>query len=303
MLARSLRAPDQIDVVRHGGWILERKLDGLRCLAVRNGPRVELWSRNHRPFTERFRAIAETLASLPVDDFALDGEIVAFDGDRTSFGLLQEPSGTGIPVYCVFDLLHLLGADTTGLPVRDRKTLLAQFLTLAPDQVRPVEELEGDPQAALASACGRGWEGLVAKRAASPYCSGRSADWRKMKCASRREFVIGGWTDPSGARTGFGAVLVGYPGDGGLHYAGRVGTGFDERLLRDLYAGLKTLEARQSPFVEAIPPQGVHWCRPELVAEVAFGEWTREGRLRHPRFVRLRPDRSPLELGRDPGPS
>jgi bifunctional non-homologous end joining protein LigD len=303
MLARNLKAPEQIDAVRRGGWILERKLDGLRCVAVRNGPSVELWSRNHLPFTGRFGDIAEALGSLPIDNFAVDGEIVAFDGDRTSFGLLQEPGGIGVPVYCVFDLLHLLGEDTTGLPARDRKTLLARFLALAADRVRPVEELEGDPQTALASACERGWEGLVAKRAASPYRSGRSADWRKMKCANRREFVIGGWTDPSGARTGFGALLVGYHGNGALHYAGRVGTGFDERLLHDLYAGLKTLESPQSPVAEAIPAKGVHWCRPELVAEVAFGEWTREGRLRHPRFVRLRPDRSGPEVGRESGPS
>jgi bifunctional non-homologous end joining protein LigD len=263
---------------------------------------VELWSRNRLPFTGRFPALAEALASLPVDNFAIDGEIVAFEGDRTSFGLLQEPGGTVVPVYCVFDLLHLLGEDTTGIAARDRRTLLGQFLSLAPEQVRPVEELEGEPQAALAEACRRGWEGLVAKQAASPYRSGRSADWRKMKCAKQQDFVIGGWTDPSGARTGFGAVLVGYHRADGFHYAGRVGTGFDERLLRDLYVAVKALETGTSPFVESIPAKGIHWCRPELVAEVAFGEWTRDLRLRHPRFLRLRPDRNPFEVGRQPDP-
>jgi bifunctional non-homologous end joining protein LigD len=300
MLAQSLRAPEQIDVLRRGDWILERKLDGLRCLAIRYGAAVELWSRNRLPFTERFRLVASALASLPVDNFAIDGEIVAFDGDRTSFGLLQDPAGAAQPVYCVFDLLHLLGEDTTGLPAQDRRKLVARLLDDPPDGVRLVEQVDGDPEAALAAACGRGWEGLVAKRAGSPYRSGRSSDWRKFKCTNRQDFVLGGWTDPSGARTGFGAILVGYYESDGFHYAGRVGTGFDERLLRDLYGALKALETADSPFVEPVPAKGVHWCRPELVAEIAYGEWTRERRLRHPRFISLRPEKSPGELRRPP---
>jgi ATP-dependent DNA ligase len=149
-------------------------------------------------------------------------------------------------------------------------------------------------------ACRQGWEGLVAKKESSTYRAGRSSDWRKLKCQSRQEFVIGGWTDPSGARTGFGALIIGYFENGRLLCAGRVGTGFDERSLRTLFERLRAMETASSPFTDVEREKGAHWVRPELVAEVAFSEWTRDGRLRHPSFLGLREDKSPTEVVREP---
>lgn len=301
MLAQPLRLPREARLLRSGGWVYQRKLDGLRCIAVRNGGDVRLWSRNHQPFTERFAQVAASLASLPAESFTLDGELVAFEGDRTSFALLQRPRPGTAPVYCAFDVLHLLGRDTTGLPFNDRARLLAQALAGSGPGVRAVEVLEGDGEALLERACRSGWEGLVAKRAGSPYLPGRrSADWRKLKCSACQELVVGGWTDPSGTRKGLGAILVGYYDDGGrLRYAGKVGTGFDERELEDLRRRLGGLATASSPFEDQVPVKGVHWARPELVAAVELSEWTPEGRLRHPRYVGLRPDRAAAAVRRE----
>ncbi|MDQ6784869.1 MAG: non-homologous end-joining DNA ligase, partial [Actinomycetota bacterium] len=281
------------------GWLYERKLDGLRSIAVRNGAEVELWSRNHQRFTPRFPDVVSALASLAADTFTIDGELVAFDGERTSFGLLQG-GGDRTPVYYAFDLLQLLGRDTTGLPLIDRKRLLAQAVQDAPDALRTVEALDGDPAVLLAEACRSGWEGLVAKRADSTYRAGRSSDWQKLKCSASQELVIGGWTDPSGSRSGFGALLLGYYDDGdALRYAGKVGTGFNEQQLRTLRAQLDERGVARSPFADPVPLKGAHWARPELVAGVSFTEWTAEGRLRHPSFTGLREDREPKEVRRE----
>lgn len=283
-----------------GEWQVERKFDGLRCVAVRNGARVELWSRNHLPFTGRFPEVVESLAALDADTFCIDGEIVAFDGTRTSFGMLQRPGGTSTAVYCAFDLLQLLGRDTTALPLGDRQALLARLVDRRTGSLTVVEALDGDPAALLDRACEEGWEGLIAKRVGSPYRSGRSGDWLKLKCSAGQELVIGGWTDPTGARSGFGALLVGYyDRDGQLHYAGKVGTGFDEQTLRDLHRRLLGLAADASPFAEAVKVKGSHWVRPDLIGEVAFTEWTSDGRLRHPSFRGLRPDKDPREVRRE----
>jgi DNA ligase D-like protein (predicted ligase) len=293
MLAQSLDVPEQIGVVRGGDWVFERKLDGLRSIAVRRGQEVELWSRNRLSFLGRFPQVAAALAAVPVDDFTIDGEVVVFDGLRTSFGLLQNPRPDRPPVYCAFDLLHLLGRDTTGLPLTDRFDLLQQVLAVAPTGIITPERLQGDPDVLLREACSSGWEGLMAKRGSSTYKSGRSPDWRKLKCTLRQELVIGGWTDPSsGQRSGFGALLIGYYGnDGRLHYAGKVGTGFDDRTLRSIHGQLLRLALEASPFVEVPRMKGVHWVQPVLVADVEFSEWTRDGRLRHPSFVGLRQDK------------
>lgn len=283
-----------------GEWQVERKFDGLRCVAVRNGPRVELWSRNHLPFTARFPEVVEALAALDADTFCIDGEIVAFDGERTSFGMLQQARGTAAAVYCAFDLLQLLGRDTTGLPLADRQALLARLVGQGTDPLTVVEALDGDPAVLLERACADGWEGLIAKRVGSPYRPGRSGDWLKLKCSAGQELVIGGWTDPTGARSGFGALLVGYyDADRQLHYAGKVGTGFDEQTLRDLHRQLLDLAVDESPFAEAAKVKGAHWVRPALVGEVAFTEWTSDGRLRHPAFRGLRPDKDPQEVRRE----
>ena len=291
MLAQGLHFPSEAGPLRSGEWVYERKLDGLRCVAVREGARLELWSRNHLPFNRRFPWLRAALLALPVDSFVLDGEIVAFDGDRTSFQLLQSGEG-GEAAFVAFDLLYLLGRDTTALPLTDRTGLLGQVLGLGDGgTLRSSLHLAGAPDELMKTACSHGWEGLVAKRATSTYRSGRSPDWRKLKCTARQELVIGGWTEPGGARTGFGAILVGYYDSGIFRYAGKVGTGFDERTLRTLHSTLRSLAVASAPFENPPPERGTHWVKPVLVAEVAFTEWTRDGRLRHPAFLGLRDDK------------
>ncbi len=301
MLAQPVREPQDFRQLEGPGWLYERKLDGLRCIAVRNDDQVELWSRNHQPFTARFPAVVAALAALPVGNFTIDGELVAFDGKRTSFARLQQPRPATPPELHVFDLLHLLGRDTTGLPLTDRQRLLAQALEGVGASVHVVQSVEGsNPKELLAAACQEEWEGLVAKRAESTYRAGRSPDWRKLKCSASQDLVVGGWTDPSGRRPGLGALLVGYYDDQeALHYAGRVGTGFDDRELADLQATLAGLATDSSPFVDAEPVKGSHWARPELVVAVAFTEWTPDGRLRHPIFEGVRTDRDPAEIRRE----
>ena len=304
MLAQPLRFPDESAPLRTGEWVYERKLDGVRCIAVRDGPRVELWSRNHLALAKRFPTLLDAVSALPVASFVLDGEAVAFEGGRTSFQLLQSGSGAET-VLVAFDLLHLLGHSTTRLPLVERTDLLRR--TVATDssgsgQIRTSEHLIGGPEELMARACSEGWEGLVAKRAYSSYRNGRSPDWRKMKCSARQELVIGGWTDPSGKRTGFGALLVGYYDGNELVYAGKVGTGFDERILRSLHERLRLLATPRSPFADPPRDRAAHWVEPELVAEIAFTEWTRDGRMRHPSFLGLRFDKDAGSVVRETGP-
>ncbi len=301
MLATPLRVPDEMGVLRRGDWVYERKLDGLRGIAVRDGQGVSLWSRNRLSFSSRFPELVSALAAIPVPQFVLDGEIAAFAGGRTSFQLLQSaPPGDGRrTVYVAFDLLSLLGRDTTGLPIEERRELLRKALGPDRELVSVSEQVTGDPTALLAAACEAGWEGLVAKRRSSLYRPGRSGDWRKLKCSARQELVIGGWTDPSGARTGFGALLVGYYEEDRLVYAGKVGTGFDERTLRQLHSAMLAMAVDSSPFSDAPRMRDAHWIRPELVAEIEFTEWTRDGRLRHPRYLGPRPDKPARDVRRE----
>jgi bifunctional non-homologous end joining protein LigD len=299
MLAQPLKKTE-LRAVSGDDWQYERKLDGLRCLAVRNGSQVTLWSRNHLQFTQRFPEIVEALAKLPADNFTIDGEVVAFVGNRTSFAELQRPNRSSPPVYCVFDLLHLLGKDTTILPLEDRQKLLAQTVQHASDRISLVERLDGEPQQLLDEACKNGWEGLIAKRTSPPYQSGRSHDWRKVKCSASQELAVVGWTDPTGSRIGFGALLVGYYDDkGALHYAGKVGTGFDDKTLKELHTRLAKAEIDTPPLSETVKEKKAHWVRPELVAAISFTEWTNDGRLRHPSFQGLRPDKKPEEVRRE----
>jgi bifunctional non-homologous end joining protein LigD len=281
-------------------WQYERKLDGLRCVAVRNGDQVDLWSRNQLSFNARFPSVVAALTSLQADNFVLDGELVAFDAlGETSFGLLQG-GHPGAITYCVFDLLTLLGRDTTGLPLAERQSLMVALVDGAPAALQPVRPLVGSPADLLAQACAAGWEGLVAKRVGSVYRAGRSPDWQKLKCTASQELVIGGWTEPQRSRVGFGAILVGYyDDDGSLRYAGKVGTGFSDALLRSLHAQLLALEVAESPFSEVVREKGAHWARPELVGAVNFTEWTTDGRLRHPAFQGLRPDKAASDVRRE----
>jgi DNA ligase D-like protein (predicted ligase) len=290
-------------------WIFERKLDGERCLAFVQGGAARLRSRTRHRLDGTYPEIVDALGAATEHDVVVDGEVVAFDDGRTSFARLQGRIGitdpvlarrSGIPVaYHVFDLLHADGHDVTGLPLRLRRTLLRRALRFrAPLHVTVHRNAEGERL--LDEACRQGWEGLIAKRAESPYVGRRSPDWLKLKCSNRQEMVVGGFTDPRGRRVGFGALLIGYHDDSRLVYAGKVGTGYDTATLRRLRSRLDALEQPQSPFLrgEGREP-GVHWVRPELVAEVEFTEWTVDGRLRHPRFVGLRDDKPAGEVRRE----
>jgi bifunctional non-homologous end joining protein LigD len=278
-------------------WLFERKLDGIRCLASRDGREVSLRSRTDKPLG--FPGLAAALERDPARRFVVDGEVVAFDRRGvTSFERLQRRNGVPLYVY-FFDLLWLDGYDTTALPLRARKALLRRALAFH-GPVRWMPHRNRDGERLYREACEKGLEGLIAKRADSRYVQGRSRDWLKFKCSHEQELVIGGFTAPKGSRTEFGALLVGYYEDGDLRYAGKVGTGFDRRELERLGRRLRGLEQDEPPFVDVHPvPRSAHWVRPELVAQVAFAEWTRDGRLRHPRYLGLREDKRAAEVVRE----
>ena len=235
--------------------------------------------------------------------------MVAYDGDQTSFGRLQRRLGVRRPsaelmashpvVYCVFDLLEIDGVDLTGRPLLQRRARLVK--AIRPRTALQVSEAwRGDSERRFSAACRSGWEGLIAKRVDAPYIRGRSKDWLKLKCTSGQEFVIGGYTDPAGSRTDFGALLVGYYENGRLVYTGKVGTGYSKSTLSTLGARLRRLETPTSPFIEVRPtPRRTHWTSPELVAQVGFAEWTRDSRLRQPRFLGLRDDKLPDDVVRE----
>jgi bifunctional non-homologous end joining protein LigD len=282
------------------GWVYERKLDGLRCIAVKSGDRVELWSRSQQSFLGRFGGIAGAIGGLSAADLVLDGEIVALEGDRTSFSLLQRPGSTAKPFLYAFDVLHLNGDDLRSQPLLERKRLLGKVVKgTSSGVVRRVRHVEGDPSALLRQACTDGWEGLIAKRADGVYRAGRSSDWLKLKCSASQELVIGGWTEPRGARTHFGALLVGYHDAEGFRYAGKVGTGFDTATLADLHRRMVARERPTSPFVDRVRERSAHWTEPELVANFGFTEWTTDGKLRHPRYEGLRPDKDARSVTRE----
>lgn len=292
------------------GWIFERKLDGVRALAVRENGKPALRSRSGRRLDATYPEIIEALAGQDCADFTVDGEIVAYSHGRTDFARLQQRMGLTRPAdvaaskvvvtYYVFDLLRLDGVDVRRLPLRSRKSLLRRSLTFTAPLRFNTHRNEGGPEL-LADACRRGWEGLIAKRADSPYQTRRSGDWLKLKCSRGQEFVVGGFTEPTGSREGIGALLIGYYEGGRLRYAGKVGTGFDRRTLLALREELEELRVTASPFDDPVPERTAHWARPRLVAQVAFTEWTRDGMLRHPRYQGLRDDKSPAEIVRERG--
>lgn len=280
-------------------WAFERKLDGIRCIAVKADRSVRLLSRNHLSLNGRFPEIAAALEADAATQVVLDGEIVAFAGGRTSFERLQQRSERRVSVfYYAFDLLHLAGCDTTALPQHARRRLLRGTigfrgaLRLTPSRKREGESL-------FAHACRSGWEGLIAKRADAPYVHGRSRDWLKLKCGAEQELVIGGYTAPRGSRSDLGALLLGHFENGRLRYAGKVGTGFSAAVLRDLAAQLAPLRRERTPFADDVRVPHVTWVEPRLVAQVGFSEWTRDGRLRHPRFLGLRDDKAAEDVVRE----
>ena len=282
-------------------WIFERKLDGVRCLAHRDGDGVRLVSRTDRSMNGDYPELVGALETEPCEDFVIDGEVVAFGaGGVTSFSRLQRRHRERVAIfYYVFDLLRLEGEDVRDLPLRQRKAELRRALRFE-GHVRFSPHRNEDGEELFRDACRKGLEGLMAKRGDSPYRATRSSDWRKLKCHAEQELVIGGYTAPQGSRTDFGALLVGYFEGGRLSYAGKVGTGFDQATLRDLGARLRKLERDDPPFVDVHPiPRGTHWVEPELVGQIAFTEWTRDGRLRHPRYLGLRTDKAAREVVRE----
>jgi bifunctional non-homologous end joining protein LigD len=292
-------------------WILERKLDGIRAIASRADGRVRLLSRGAKPLDAAFPELADALAEQECADFTVDGEIVALHDGATDFSRLQQRIGLTDPrqaraskvevTFFVFDLLRLDGQDTTRLQLLRRKALLRDALHFGgPLRFTTHRRAAKDARPALEQACSRGWEGLIAKRADGRYVHRRSPDWLKLKCARGQEFVVGGFTEPEGSRVGFGALLLGYYQGGGLRYAGKVGTGWDTKALRTLRARFDELEQDRSPFDGVVRERGVvHWVRPEFVAQVGFTEWTRDGMLRHPRYLGRREDKRALDVVRE----
>lgn len=259
--------------------------------------------------TRTYPEIADALSCGATIELFVDGEVVAFAGRRTSFERLQgrlwrtDPDAariTGIAVfYYVFDLLFADGCDVRRLPLLSRKKRLRAAVTFR-EPLRFTTHRKGAGEEAYRQACGRGDEGVIAKRAAAPYATGRSPEWLKFKCVRDQEFVIGGWTEPKGSRAGFGALLIGYYDRGTLVYAGKVGTGFGEQMLRTLSGEMRQREVDQSPFGRnPVRERTAHWVRPELVAQIGFTEWTRDGMLRHPRFQGLRTDKAAPDVVRE----
>ncbi|MER7540813.1 non-homologous end-joining DNA ligase [Streptomyces sp. NPDC097704] len=291
--------------------LFERKLDGVRAVAIRDGDRLRLLSRTGKNLNDTYPELVDALAAQDCRDFAVDGEITAVKGGRSDFALLQQRMQLTRPEdvrasrvsvrYYLFDLLSLDGWRTTTLPLRTRKSLLRDALDFrTPLRYTPHRVGHGGRQL-LADACGRDWEGLVAKRADGRYVHHRSTGWLKLKCAAGQELVIGGFTEPTGSRVGFGALLVGHYEGERLRYAGEVGAGYGIRTLRSLRARLDRLEQDRSPFADDVRERAAHWVRPELVAQIGFTEWTGAGRLRHPRYLGLRDDERPTGVIRERG--
>ena len=266
-------------------WTFERKLDGIRMLAFKHGSSVRLLSRNRLSLLTAYPAVADALARLPIDDAVLDGEATGAWGRQ------------GRADYHVFDVLWLDGQDLRSLTLEARRARLWDIPFALPiARVRPLDGPEP-----WARACREGWEGVIAKRLDSPYEPRRSKHWLKMKCEATQELVVGGFTDPRGRRVGLGALLVGYFEGHDFVFAGKVGTGFDTALLLSLRERLNPLGIDHPPFTKGagLPRAGAHWVQPKVVVQVAFTEWTVHGKLRHPRLLGLRIDKSARQVTRE----
>lgn len=289
----------------HINWIFERKLDGERCLAFRKGKSVRIMSRNGKKLNGTYPEIVDALLKLDPDDFIIDGEIVAFDGKITSFTRLQnrmhiedsaEARKSGVRVYYyLFDMIHINGFDISGLQLKNRKSILKQAFSFK-DPLRWLPHRNEKGEAFYREACKKGWEGVIAKRSDSKYIQSRSRKWLKFKCVAEQEFVVGGYTKPRGERIGFGALLVGYYKDEKLMYAGKVGTGYDTTTLKKLGKRLKSLHQKTSPFSVDVNENDAKWVRPKMVVQIGFTEWTKDGKLRHPRYLGLRRDKKPKKV-------
>ncbi|HEX3628596.1 MAG TPA: non-homologous end-joining DNA ligase [Verrucomicrobiae bacterium] len=312
MKARLLSSPPT-----QGDWIYEIKFDGYRAMAFKDGGAVRLFSRNEKDFGEKFPEIVAAVASLEPDEAIIDGEIVALDSKGvSSFQLLQtiEIGERPAVYYYAFDLLQLDGKDLRKLPLVERKARLEQILKNAPEEIRYSASLGNDTQKLLKQVAKLGLEGLIGKQTDSIYEPGkRSGVWIKLKSRREQEFVIGGYTDPKGARSHFGALLVGFFDGSQLKFCGKVGTGFNTKLLSSLHGRLNAIHRADCPFVNLPELRGsryspritagemkkCHWVEPELVCQVAFSEWTRDDKLRQPAFLGLREDKDAGEVVRE----
>jgi bifunctional non-homologous end joining protein LigD len=302
----------------HGDWIYELKFDGFRAIAVKNGKKASLISRNNKTLNSRFPEIVDAIEELPVRECVVDGEIVALDEKgRSSFQLLQdlEMEGRKAPLrFYLFDLLQLDGKDLTGLPLGGRKEVLAKICEQVADPIRYSGAIGGKVKSLLTEVRRRGLEGLIGKQRDSVYEPGRrSGAWIKLKCVNEQEFVIGGYTPPAGARKHFGAILVGYFEGDRLIFAGKVGTGFTAKTLASLHKRFQERERDDCPFADLPSKQGgkwiqgitpsmmkkMHWIDPSLVAQIKFAEWTRDKSLRAPVFLGLREDKKAREVIRE----
>ncbi|PYL48003.1 MAG: ATP-dependent DNA ligase [Verrucomicrobia bacterium] len=301
-----------------GDWVYELKFDGIRALAIKDGRTIQLISRNEKKLNDRFPEIVQAAADFDADECVVDGEVVAMDEEgRSSFQLLQRTELDGkdaLLAFYVFDLLQLNGHSLINVPLTLRKDALMRLIPPSGDVIRFSGALGTDAKTLLPEIQRRSLEGLIGKQRDSVYESGRrSGTWIKLKCVTEQEFVIGGFTPPAGARKHFGALLVGYYDKGRLRFAGKVGTGFDAKLLSSLYKRMRAEESTTCPFtdlpskqngewVQGITPsmmRKINWVNPKFVCQVKFSEWTRDLKLRQPVFLGLREDKDPREVERE----
>ena len=289
-------------------WIYERKWDGIRIIAFKNGEEVKLITRNQKDYSEKYPHIVEALKKQKTHNYILDGEVVAFQDNTSGFSLLQRRALIGEDhlklKYCVFDLLYFNDQNLTEIPLIDRKELLSKSIKFN-DLILLTEYIINDGLGYLKKACSLGWEGIIAKFAQSKYIQQRTKYWLKFKCHQQQEFIIIGYTESTGMRTVFGALLLGYYENNTLVFAGKVGTGFSELLLTVLTKHLKLIEISKPAQLKNVDVrevgsiQNIHWVKPLLVAEIKFTEWTNDGKLRHPSFLGLRFDKDPLTIVRE----
>jgi bifunctional non-homologous end joining protein LigD len=301
-----------------GGWIYEIKFDGYRALARRGGSETRIISRNQKDLGGKFPEVKDSIAALDLQDAIIDGEIVALDEKgRSSFQLLQSfDMGPERPpiVFYAFDLLQLNGKDLRLLPIESRKAKLEELLKKPPGVLRYSASFTKDIPELLERARGLGLEGLIGKRAGSRYEPGkRSGAWIKVKLHLEQEFIVGGYTEPDGSRKYFGALLVGFYEEKKFKFAGRVGTGFSEKLLSTLFSELNKIRIETCPFynlpavgrnrwdqgLSAAEMKRCHWVKPVMVCQIKFTEWTRDDRLRQPVFLGIREDKNPTEVVRE----
>ena len=303
MLATLVREP-----FHKPGWVYEEKYDGYRILAYKEGARVRLYSRNAIDRTDRFFDVAAAMSTLQPSTLLLDGEVSVFDREGVSRFQLLQNLGEGKSVFAVFDCLYKDGRDLRRRPLSERRLALEE--SLGPNKLRskiqnkvpankvivPSSRLASDGLEAYRLALKGKFEGLVAKDLSSPYVEGRSNFWLKVKVHQEDEFVIGGYTEPSGSRSHFGALLLGAYDRGKLHFVGKVGTGFNEQTLAMLFKKFRPLVRQQSPFANSPRDRDVTFLSPKLVAQISYQEWTADKKLRQPVFLGLRDDKSPQEV-------